>query len=102
MWRELCKKTLRSFATIHNGQCCFRRKQHALVSKIAHEMLVVRGDSDPLTSLDGMASLRAKVKNASFLNIPFAGHVAFDDAPDMFLQAVGTFLGVAFTSNSRE
>ncbi len=65
-------------------------------------MLVVRGDNDPLTSLDSMASLRAKVDNASFLNIPFAGHVAFDEAPDMFLQAVGKFFGVAFTSNNRE
>jgi pimeloyl-ACP methyl ester carboxylesterase len=66
-----------------------------LMSKIDHEILMVRGDNDPLASLDSMAKLRSSAKNTSFLNIPFAGHVAFDDAPELFLRAVGQFFGVA-------
>jgi pimeloyl-ACP methyl ester carboxylesterase len=66
-----------------------------LMGKITNEILMVRGDNDPLTSPESMAKLRSVVKNTGFLNIPFAGHVAFDDAPEVFLRAVGRFFGVA-------
>ena len=69
------------------------------MSKITNEILMVRGDNDPLTSLDSIAKLRSSTKNTSFLNIPFAGHAAFDDAPEVFLRTVGKFFGVALASN---
>lgn len=69
-----------------------------LTSKITNEILMVRGDNDPLTSLDSMAKLRSSAKNMSFLNIPFACHIAFDDAPEVFLRTVGKFFGVALAS----
>ena len=67
----------------------------SLMGRINNEMLIIRGDNDPLTSLDSMVKLRRVAKNTSFLNIPFAAHVAFDDAPDMVLSAVGKFFGVS-------
>ena len=65
-----------------------------LMGQIDNEMLVIRGDKDPLTSLESMVRLRGTVKNISFLNIPFAEHVAFNDAQGIFLQEVGRFFGV--------
>lgn len=67
-----------------------------LMSQIRNEMLIVRGDNDPLTSLDSMAKLRMSSKNVCFLNIPFADHVAFDDETEIFLRAVGKFFDLTF------
>jgi len=64
----------------------------ALVARIENEMFAVRGDDDPLTNLASMARLRDAVKRLRFMNIPFAGHAAFDDAPGVFLDAVFRFL----------
>lgn len=72
----------------------------ALMSQVNNEMLIVRGDNDPLTTLDSMAKLRGFAKNINILNIPFAGHVAFDDAPDIFLRAVGRFFDVPLDPSS--
>jgi pimeloyl-ACP methyl ester carboxylesterase len=66
----------------------------ALIKQIDNEMLIVRGDNDRLASLGSMTKLLKSVKNAHFLNIPFANHAAFDDAPEVFLRAFGTFFGV--------
>ena len=62
-----------------------------LMAQITNEMLVVRGDNDPLTTLDSIAKLRGISKNTNIFNIPFAEHVAFDDATDVFLMAVDRF-----------
>lgn len=62
---------------------------------ITADMLVIRGDNDFLTNLESMARLKALSDRISFLNIPCAEHVAFDESPEIFLRAVGQFLGVA-------
>jgi len=66
----------------------------ALMSQVKNEMLIVRGDNDPLTTLDSMVKLREVAKNTRFLNIPFAEHVAFDDDAEVFLRIVGIFFGI--------
>lgn len=65
-----------------------------LMSWVACDTLVVRGDDDPLTSLASLARLRGEKADVHLLNIPFAEHVAFDDAPDIFLPALGRFFGI--------
>ena len=67
----------------------------ALMSQINNELLIIRGDNDPLTTLDSMTKLRGIIKNVNILNIPIAKHVAFDDAPDVFLQATGKFFDIS-------
>jgi len=62
-----------------------------LVKRIACDILAVRGDRDRLTSLESLARLQALVKKANCMNIPFADHAAFDDAPEIFLEAVEAF-----------
>jgi len=64
-----------------------------LVKKIACDILAVRGDRDRLPSRASLARLQALVENANVLNIPFADHAAFDDAPEIFLEAVDAFFG---------
>lgn len=61
---------------------------------IAADMLVIRGDNDFLTNLESMTRLKAMNNKVNFLNVPFAEHVAFDESPEIFLQAIGKFLGI--------
>lgn len=72
----------------------------ALMKRINNDMLIVRGDNDPLTTLDSIVKLRRIIKNIHILNIPFAGHVAFDDAPDVFLQTFSKFFNVVLDTTN--
>ena len=65
---------------------------NAAVSKISCPLLIVRGDDDHLVPLEAVTELRGRVSNSKLLNIPFAGHVAFDDQRDMFLMSLRQFL----------
>ncbi|WP_077003075.1 alpha/beta fold hydrolase [Variovorax sp. KK3] len=62
------------------------------VTNIQAPVLVVRGDDDHLTSLEDAVELRQKLPDGHFLGIPFAGHVAFDDAAEVFVPALRGFL----------
>ena len=62
------------------------------VTKIKAPVLIARGDEDHLTALADAVELRGKLAQAHFLNIPFAGHVAFSDRADTFLPALREFL----------
>ncbi len=70
----------------------------ALVTQIDNEILAIRGERDPLTSLDSMERLRGMGKKVRLVNIPLAEHVAFNDDPEMFLRTVSCF----YTSIERE
>jgi pimeloyl-ACP methyl ester carboxylesterase len=72
----------------------------ASISRINNDILIVRGDDDPLTTLDSMIKLRKVANKTHLLNIPFAGHVAFDDSTEVFLRAVGNFFSVRFGAPS--
>lgn len=70
----------------------------ALMKQIDNEILAIRGEKDPLTSLESMERLRGLGKKVRLVNIPFAEHVAFHDDPEMFLRTVSCF----HTSSERE
>jgi pimeloyl-ACP methyl ester carboxylesterase len=61
------------------------------VQNIACPLMIVRGDDDHLMSLEAVAELHGLVKNSRLLNIPFAGHAAFQDQKDIFVIAVNRF-----------
>ncbi|MBN2842422.1 MAG: alpha/beta hydrolase [Sedimentisphaerales bacterium] len=106
-WKEMFPETVASYLRL-NPEPDFAKFASALVamwtdlspdghpgelmSLIENDMLVARGDQDPLTSLASMAKLRQKNDHANILNIPFANHVAYDDAPEILLPAIGRFL----------
>lgn len=62
------------------------------VAAIDRELLIVRGDEDHLVSRRALALLASEIPGARFLNLPFAGHVAFDGLPEIFLEIVTRFL----------
>lgn len=62
------------------------------VEAIGIPTLITRGDRDPLFSLGEVVSLQERIPGAEFLNIPFAGHAAQEDAPEILGAAIRTFL----------
>lgn len=64
------------------------------MSDVSIPLLVVRGDNDFLTSLDSFARLKTLNPGIAFLNVSQAEHVAFAEAPDVFLAALARFLNV--------
>lgn len=65
---------------------------HETVRNIQAPLLIVRGDEDHLLSLTEVVELRDRVQGTSFMNIPFAGHAAHEEATDVFIACVNDFL----------
>jgi pimeloyl-ACP methyl ester carboxylesterase len=62
------------------------------VANISCSVLAARGDHDHLVPLADIAELAGIAKNVAFSNIPFAGHAAFNDQPEVFLLQMKQFL----------
>ena len=62
------------------------------VKNIVSPLLIVRGDDDHLLSRDAVVELSGLIKNSRLLNIPFAGHVAFEDQKEIFRISLNEFL----------
>ena len=62
------------------------------VRNISCPTLIVRGDDDHLVSKQSMFELSEVIKGARLLNIPFAGHVAFEEQKEIFITSVIEFL----------
>ena len=62
------------------------------VKSIEAEVLLIRGDGDFLVSLASLNELKACIKNASLLNVPFAEHLVHEEQPFIVETAVKQFL----------
>lgn len=62
------------------------------VNQIQTPVLIVRGGDDPLFSLNEAVALTKQTDTAEFLNIPFAGHEAHKDSPDILFPGMKRFL----------
>ena len=62
------------------------------VKSISCPLLIVRGNDDHLLSREAVVELSALVKTSRLLNIPFAGHVAFEDQKEIFMLGLNEFL----------
>ncbi len=62
------------------------------VKNIFCHLLIVRGDNDHLLSKESVVELSRLVKNSNFLNIPYAGHCAFEDQKEIFMISLNEFL----------
>lgn len=62
------------------------------VKNISCPLLIVRGDDDHLLSREAAVELSGMVKKSTLLNIPFAGHVAFQDQKEVFAAILNQFL----------
>ncbi|GAA3585592.1 MULTISPECIES: alpha/beta fold hydrolase [Marinobacter] len=62
------------------------------ISSIDCPTLILRGDGDFLLSLEEAAEAQAMISGSSFGNIPFAGHAAIEEAPEITGEIVRRFL----------
>ncbi len=62
------------------------------LKEFENPLMIVRGHNDHLLSLKSVTNLAGLMKNATLLNIPFAGHAAFTDQAEMFKIALRQFL----------
>lgn len=62
------------------------------IKNISCPLLTVRGDKDHLVSREAVVELCEMVENSTLLNIPFAGHVAFEDQNEIFMIILNKFL----------
>nr|ACN22648.1 conserved hypothetical protein [uncultured bacterium] len=62
------------------------------ISRIDCPTLILRGDSDFLLSLSEAAEAQVMISGASFGNIPFAGHAAMEDSPEITGKIIRGFL----------
>ena len=62
------------------------------VKNISCPLLIVRGDNDHLLSKEAVIELSGLISNSSLLNIPFAGHAAFEDQKEIFMISLNEFL----------
>lgn len=60
--------------------------------EISCKVLLVRGADDPLTSNEALSRLAGRIRGAKVLSIPGAGHVAFQDQPELFMRCLNDFL----------
>jgi len=61
------------------------------VKNISCPLLIVRGDDDHLISREAVFELSLIVKGSRLLNIPFAGHAAFDEQKEIFMMSLNEF-----------
>ena len=62
------------------------------VKNISCPLLIVRGDDDHLVSREAVVELSRLVRQSMLLNIPFAGHVAFEDQQEIVAIILNAFL----------
>jgi pimeloyl-ACP methyl ester carboxylesterase len=62
------------------------------VADISCPLLMVRGDEDHLLPLEAVCELSALVRKSKLLNVPFAGHAAFQEQKDIFRICLNQFL----------
>lgn len=64
------------------------------IGKITSRLLIIRGDNDPLIGVHDTAELKSRVKNSSLLNIPFAGHAAFNSQKEIIIIGLNSFFNI--------
>jgi pimeloyl-ACP methyl ester carboxylesterase len=62
------------------------------VKGISCPLLITRGENDPVISNSDISELASMVKNAETFNIPCAGHEAFVEQPQAFVEKLKQFL----------
>lgn len=62
------------------------------ITDIKCPTLILRGDGDFLLSLTEAAEVQARIAGSSFGNLPFAGHAAMEDVPEIITKMIHDFL----------
>ena len=62
------------------------------IQNISSDLLIVRGDDDHLISKETVFELSEIIETRHLLNIPFAGHAAFIEQKEIFMNVLNQFL----------
>ena len=62
------------------------------INNITCPLLIVRGDNDHLVSKSSVVEFSELIKGSSLLNIPFAGHTAFQEQKEIFMLSFNQFM----------
>lgn len=62
------------------------------VTKITCPVLILRGESDFLFTLDEAVQLKKRLPSAHFANLPFASHAVHQECPTLVHQLIDSFL----------
>lgn len=106
-WREKFPDTYKAYQSL-NPEPDFNRLTQSIVQmwldpgdsgypngsvrNISCPLLIVRGDDDHLVPARSLTELSELVEHSALLNIPFAGHVAFNDQREIFMMSLNQFL----------
>lgn len=66
-----------------------------MIENIKDDVLIIRGDDDPLFSRQEAFDLVNRINRSVLENIAFAGHAAHEDRPDVVLSSINKFLGMS-------
>lgn len=69
----------------------------ANIHKIKADTLIIRGDNDHLMPAQSIEKLKQHLPESKFLNVPFAGHAAHIEQPEI----VGTIINQFFNDNKK-
>lgn len=62
------------------------------INNITCPLLIVRGDNDHLVTKSSVVELSELIKGSSLLNVPFAGHAAFQEQKEIFMLSFNQFV----------
>lgn len=107
MWTEMAPDSVRHYEAVNPAPDLPRLVQAVIglwtdvsasgypgpeVGRIQAPCLLVRGDGDPLLSLQELAGMQALLEAANVFNVPFSGHEVHRDAPDALRPVLRRFL----------
>lgn len=110
VWKEQCPADFESYQRLNPNpefDVLFRQsikmaldesssgRPDELVKNITCSTLILRGENDPIVSNSDIIELTKLVKQSKFYNIPGAGHEAFKDQPEIFMEHLNEFLSVS-------
>lgn len=88
LFKQSIKMALDASSTGRPNEC---------VKNILCPSLIVRGENDPIVSSSDIIELSKLVKHTRTFNIPFAGHEAFQEQPEIFTTLLKEFLRISLT-----
>jgi pimeloyl-ACP methyl ester carboxylesterase len=108
-WKEFCPSDFQSYIRLNpqpEFEALFRQamkmaldtsttgRPNEYVQNISCSSLIVRGENDPVVSNSDIFELSKLIKNSHLLDIPSAGHEAFQDQHELFADHLKKFLAL--------
>jgi pimeloyl-ACP methyl ester carboxylesterase len=115
IWKEACPSVFETYQRVNphpEFDKLFRQstkmaldispasRPNTAVKNIHCPTLIMRGENDPVVSASDIIELAKLIENARILNIPYAGHEAFQDQAQVLTEELLNFIGDAKSAAS--